>query len=152
MNPPRHQAPRVKRERSSPLQVIVGYGILQLPSLALIILILILVRRWIDLPEWLIWCLVAIWVAKEAIMFPSVWRVYKQRVRGGAASYVGARGTAEERLDPTGYVRVHEELWWARVSAGVRPVEPGETVRIRRIDGLTLLVEPENTDNDEHTK
>jgi membrane-bound serine protease (ClpP class) len=133
----------MKKSRS-PLRVIAGYVVLQLPSLALIVLILILVRRWVDLPEWLVWCLVAIWVAKEVTMFPSVWRSYNQRFRGGTASLIGARGTAEERLEPWGYVRVNDELWRAKVLKGMRPVKQGETVRVRGINGLTLLVEPED--------
>jgi membrane protein implicated in regulation of membrane protease activity len=130
-----------------PVRIIAGYMILQLPSLALLILILILVRRWIDLPEWLVWCFVAVWVAKEVMMFPSVWRSYSQRIWGGTTSLIGARGIAEERLDPSGYVRVNDELWRARVWQGSRPVGQGENVRVRGVDGLTLLVEPENNGN-----
>lgn len=136
----------MKRPRL-PFGIIAGYVILQLPSLALLIVILILVRRWIDLPEWLVWCFVAIWAAKEVMMFPSVWRSYSQRIRGGTTSLIGARGTAEERLDPSGYVRVNDELWRARVRQGFRPVGQGENVRVRGIDGLILLVEPENNGN-----
>jgi membrane-bound ClpP family serine protease len=128
----------------SPFRVIAGYVVLQLPSLALLVLILILVRRWIDLPEWLVWGFVAIWVAKEVTMFPSVWRSYNQRSRGGTASLIGARGIAEERLEPSGYARVNDELWQAKVLKGMRPVKQGETVRVRGIDGLTLIVEPES--------
>jgi membrane protein implicated in regulation of membrane protease activity len=124
-------------------RLIAGYVILQLPSVALLILILILVWRWIDLPEWLVWCFVVLWAAKEVIMFPSIWRSYSQKTRGGVGSLIGVRGTAEERLDPSGYVRVNDELWRARVRQGIRPVREGENIRVRGIDGLTLLVEPE---------
>jgi membrane protein implicated in regulation of membrane protease activity len=136
----------VRRSRL-PVRIIAGYAILQLPSLALLILILILVRRWIDLPEWLVWCFVALWAAKEVMMFPSVWRSYSQRIRGGTTSLIGARGIAEERLDPTGYVRVNDELWRARVPQGIRSVKQGENVLVRGIEGSTLLVEPENSGN-----
>jgi membrane protein implicated in regulation of membrane protease activity len=138
----------MKRSRL-PVQIFAGYVILQLPSLALLILILILVRRWIDLPEWLVWSFVAIWAAKEVMMFPFVWRSYSQRIRGGTTSLIGARGTAEERLDPSGYVRVNDELWRARARKGTRHIRQGENVRVRGIDGLTLVVEPENNGNDE---
>jgi membrane protein implicated in regulation of membrane protease activity len=130
-----------------PVRIFAGYVILQLPSLALLVLILILVRRWIDLPEWLVWCFVAVWAAKEVMMFPSVWRSYSHKIRGGSTSLIGARGIAEERLDPSGYVRVNDELWRAKVPQGIRPVLKGENVRVRAIDGLTLLVEPENNGN-----
>jgi membrane-bound ClpP family serine protease len=77
-------------------------------------------------------------------MFPSVWRSYNQRSRGGTTLLIGARGTTVERLAPSGYVRVNDELWRARVADGAPPIERGETIRVRGIDGLTLLVEPEN--------
>jgi membrane protein implicated in regulation of membrane protease activity len=132
------------KKRRLPVRIFAGYLILQLPSLALLVLIFILVRRWIDLPEWLVWCFVGIWAIKEVMMFPSVWRSYSQRIRGGTTSLIGAQGTAEERLDPSGYVQVNDELWRAKVPQGIRPVSKGENVRVRGIDGLTLLVEPED--------
>jgi len=38
-----------------------------------------------------------------------------------------------------GMIRVHGELWRAE---SLRPVEEGETVRILRVEGLKLYVEP----------
>jgi membrane-bound serine protease (ClpP class) len=38
-----------------------------------------------------------------------------------------------------GMVRVHGELWRAESS---RPVQEGETVRVLRVEGLKLYVEP----------
>jgi hypothetical protein len=68
--PPQGVDLKSMKKPRSPLRVIAGYAILQLPSLALLVLILIFVKRWIDLPEWLVWCFVAIWAAKEVMMFP----------------------------------------------------------------------------------
>lgn len=59
------------KKRHLRFRVIAGYVILQLPGVALLILVLILVRRLINLPEWLVWLFVAIWIAKEVTMFPS---------------------------------------------------------------------------------
>ncbi len=55
---------------------------------------------------------------------------------------VGALGTARERLDPAGYVRVGAELWRAEVSREHAPVESGAVVRVRAVRNLTLYVEP----------
>jgi membrane protein implicated in regulation of membrane protease activity len=55
---------------------------------------------------------------------------------------IGTEGIAEERLDPSGYIRVHGELWRAEVIDKTIPVEKGETVLIERAYGLTLLVKP----------
>jgi len=55
---------------------------------------------------------------------------------------IGTEGITEERLAPSGYIRVHGELWRAEVMEGEAPIERGETVLIQRAYGLTLLVKP----------
>jgi membrane-bound ClpP family serine protease len=50
----------------------------------------------------------------------------------------GARARAVGRLEPTGYVRVENELW-AAVSDGPA-VESGETVVVLRREGMRLVV------------
>ena len=56
----------------------------------------------------------------------------------GAEGLIGARGLVMEPCRPEGYVRVKGELWRARCEEGA---DPGETVRVRTLDGLTLIVE-----------
>ncbi|GAI89314.1 unnamed protein product, partial [marine sediment metagenome] len=91
------------------------YALLQVPALALLVVLLIVVQRWVDLPAWFSWGLVALWVAKDAILFPFTWRAYDWHRSGDANSMVGARGVTEEQLAPSGYIRVHGELWKAEV-------------------------------------
>ena len=59
----------------------------------------------------------------------------------GKEELIGAQGIAVGRLSAgaEGLVRVHGELWRAESS---RPVQEGETVRILRVEGLKLYVEP----------
>ena len=59
----------------------------------------------------------------------------------GKEELIGAQGIAVARLPAgaEGMVRVHGELWRAESS---RPVQEGETVRILRVEGLKLYVEP----------
>jgi membrane-bound serine protease (ClpP class) len=59
----------------------------------------------------------------------------------GKEELIGAQGVAVARLSAgtEGMVRVHGELWRAESS---RPVQEGETVRILRVEGLKLYVEP----------
>jgi membrane-bound serine protease (ClpP class) len=59
----------------------------------------------------------------------------------GKEELIGARGVAIARLSAgaEGMVRVHGELWRAESS---RPVQEGEPVRILRVEGLKLYVEP----------
>ncbi len=122
-------------------RMIVRYGLYQIPGLALLTAILFLVQRWIDLPVWFFWGAIAAWLIKDAILFPFVWRAYdKDRVKE-LQGLVGTEGIVEERLAPTGYIRVHGELWQAEVVGADTTLERGEPVRIRSIKGLRLQVE-----------
>ncbi len=56
---------------------------------------------------------------------------------------IGKKGIVESHLHPSGLLQVHGEIWRAEVR-GKRPsVDPGETVRIEEVQGLTLIVRPE---------
>jgi len=118
-------------------QVVLKYSLFQLPGLVLFFLILILVQRWTDLPLRFIWGLLILWVIKDVVLFFFVWRAY-QRV---ANPLIGMKGVAEEQLAPSGYIRVHGELWQAEMIREGPPIEKGEFVRIQGIRGLVLLVQ-----------
>jgi membrane protein implicated in regulation of membrane protease activity len=119
------------------------YALFQLPGLALVVLVLILIGRWSDLPAWVFWVVIVLWVLKDLAAFPFVWTAYDPH--DGGNPLVGARGVARERLAPSGYVRIRGELWKAQAT-GDRAIECGETVRVRSAHGLTLTVEPEADD------
>jgi membrane-bound serine protease (ClpP class) len=59
----------------------------------------------------------------------------------GKEELIGSQGVAVAQLSAgaEGMVRVHGELWRAESS---RPVQEGQTVRILRVEGLKLYVEP----------
>jgi membrane-bound serine protease (ClpP class) len=59
----------------------------------------------------------------------------------GKEELIGAQGIAVAQLaaGAVGLVRVHGELWRAESS---RPVQEGDSVRILRVEGLKLYVEP----------
>jgi membrane protein implicated in regulation of membrane protease activity len=117
------------------------YVLLQAPGVLILVLVLILVRQWIGLSTLFICGLVALWVAKDLILFPFLWQAYD---RDQGNQMIGTRGIAEERLAPSGYVYIHGELWQAEVMKGYPPIDRGETVRVRGINGLILLVQPDN--------
>jgi membrane-bound serine protease (ClpP class) len=64
-----------------------------------------------------------------------------QPVRTGSEELVGATAEVRESLDPVGQVFVSGALWQARL-AGAGQIDPGNRVRIKSVDGLTLEVEP----------
>jgi len=118
------------------------YALFQIPDICLLILILI-VAKWLDLPGWLTYGFIIFWIAKDIVMFPFVWRAYDT----GPPSMIGNTGVAEERLAPFGYIRIQGELWKAELAEGFREIEKGEPVRVRAIKGLTLIVEPDGREN-----
>jgi membrane-bound serine protease (ClpP class) len=60
------------------------------------------------------------------------------KVKMGPETLVGAVGEVVTRCAPLGQVRLQGELWRARCEEGA---DPGERVRVRARDGLTLVVE-----------
>ena len=62
------------------------------------------------------------------------------RPQTGAEAMIGKEAEVVARCRPTGRVRVDGELWEAYCAEGA---ELGQTVRIDRLDGLTLVVSRE---------
>lgn len=117
------------------------YILLQLPGAVLLVFALILARRWIDIPTWLFWGLIVLWVGKDVVLFPFVRKAYE--VQEDINPMVGARGVAVEKLAPSGFIRIEGELWKAEAAEGLLAIEPGDAVKVRDARGLTLIVEPE---------
>ena len=124
--------------------VLAKYCAIQLPATVLAIAILLLVEGRLEWPQWIVWTIVALWIAKDAILYPFVWRAYDPS-DPAALPYPmeGATGIAVDRIDPSGLVRVSGELWRAELSRGAPGIEEGETVQVKARLGLTLLVERE---------
>ena len=138
---------RESREPSLRSARLVRYVLLQLPDLALLGLVLLLLHRGLGLPTTVAWIIVALWVVKSVVLYPVVQRLYRQGpVRRDPG--VGSLGVVQDRLDPVGYARFTGELWRCRPPRGAGPIEQGATVRVHRVDGLTLVVEEAHQDDD----
>ena len=124
-----------------PRPIYLRYILLNIPVVAAVILVLIIIQNWIVLPDWLFWSIIAFWVVLDIVLFPFTWRAYDWERPGRSRSMIGERGRAKERLAPSGYVQVHGELWRAEIIHDGRPVEKGQSVKIVKMDGLTLFVE-----------
>ena len=125
-------------------RIVLRYTLFQIPSLVLLAVILWVVRRYVDLPQWFFWGFMLLWVVKDAVLFPFVWRAYDRSQERSLQKMIGKKGVAKERLDPSGYIQVHGELWKAELMEGAPPVEEGEPVRVEGIRGLVLLVQGES--------
>jgi membrane-bound serine protease (ClpP class) len=79
--------------------------------------------------------LLAVFLMREVI------KSFKWKFATGAEALSGAVGEVTEQIDGRGMVFVEGELWRA---AADRRISKGERVRVVRVDGLTLHVEPIN--------
>jgi membrane protein implicated in regulation of membrane protease activity len=69
--------------------------------------------------------LVILWIVKDIILFPLVWRAYDKRITDAKGSLVGLQGRALEHISPSGYVKVRGELWRAELDDITCPVCAG---------------------------
>ncbi len=123
-------------------RIVLRYARFQIPDIAIFALILFVLHQWVDLSLWLFIGIISLWMVKYVLVFSFVWPAYDKPRPGDVKSLIGTDGIAEERLDPSGYIRVHGELWRAEVIGKTIPIEKGQTVLIERACGLTLLVKP----------
>lgn len=73
-----------------------------------------------------------------------VWEAHRNdAVRTGSEEMVGAAAEARSSIDPDGRVWLEGTIWSARLAAGATPVRLGDRVRVEAVDGLTLVVRPE---------
>ncbi len=85
---------------------------------------------------------VTVGVAAGVLFSATIMIALRQRrrpVASGREEMIGAVAEALETFDESGKVRTHGEIWYARTS---RPVQSGQKLRIKNVDGLTLEVEP----------
>jgi membrane protein implicated in regulation of membrane protease activity len=130
--------------RKIPRPIYLRYLLLNIPGLVAVILILIIIRHWVDLPAWLFWSIIGFWIIKDIVLFPVVWRSYDWERPGRSRSMIGERGVARDRLAPSGYVRVRGELWRAEKLGDGPAIEAGQPVKIIKMEGLTLFVKQQN--------
>jgi membrane-bound ClpP family serine protease len=129
--------------RASTRRVFARYLAFELPSwVALVVLLAILMRVW-DLSLAMAAAVLALWVAKDLLLFPVLRIAYEPSGgSGGPENLIGALGTVSAPLDPEGWIRIGSERWRARVSREHVPVPVGAAVRVTAVEGLLLRVEP----------
>ncbi len=120
-------------------RVILRYALFQIPDLGALVAILLLLKWWLGLSPQLAWGLTVLWLLKEIALFPFLWPACEPYPESGS-HLIGAAGIAEERLAPTGYVRVEGELWRAKAMEEEAPIDKGEQITVQGVSGLTLLV------------
>jgi len=83
-------------------------------------------------------------LANALFFFTMLSMVLKARhkpIVSGREELIGSAGEVIEAVENYGRVRVHSENWQAKSNV---PIPPGKIIRVTGIEGLTLIVEPEN--------
>ena len=122
------------------------YALYQIPGTTLAALALLWLERQGIISSALGWTLLGLWLGKEVVLYPLTRRAYDDSPSSpvGADPLIGARGVAEEDLDPAGYVRVRGELWRAEAHGAV---PRGARVLVQSVRGLTLIVRSDDGGN-----
>lgn len=123
--------------------VLLKYMLFQLPELAVLAIILLLLETSKVLSTTTVWIVIILWIIKDAALYPFVWQAYDFGRHQETDPIIGQIGSCRERLDPSGYISVRGELWKAVISDTHRPIEKGQSVRVIGNKGLTLFVIPE---------
>ena len=92
-----------------PRRVLLRYLAFQAPSWVLWGIVLYMIRRFMGFPAWIVWAAISIWIAKDFLMLPFVWRSYEIELEQ-RHPLTGAEGVVEKPLAPTGYIQVRGEL------------------------------------------
>lgn len=133
-------------------RLIIRYTLLQLPGYVLLILVLILLRRIVNIPDTTLWAVLGLWLAKDIVLFPLVGRYYAPENFQDRFSMIGKDGIVQKPLAPAGTIRVRGELWKAEVTEQWHSIEYGRRVVVQDIKGLTLKVKPaENSEKPSKT-
>ena len=135
------------KHRKIPKSIYLRYILLNIPEFVAMLLILVVIQYWVVIPVWLLWSIIGFWIVKDAILFPFIWRAYDWDRAGKSRSMIGERGVAKEKLIPAGYVKIRGELWRAEKIGAGPPIEEGQPVRVKKMEGLTLFVVPEHTED-----
>jgi membrane protein implicated in regulation of membrane protease activity len=123
-------------------RIVFRYLLFQVPELGIFGAVVLILQDYGIVSFSLAWSLVALWAIKDVVLYPFVWRAYEGKVSDDPNPLIGATAIVQQRLDPTGYIRVRGELWKAELKQGCPPVEKDEKVRVRAIYGLILSVDP----------
>ena len=117
------------------------YVLLEIPGWILAAGVLTFLVYRFELASWIAFALFGLWVAKDFALYPVLKIAYEDANPAATEGLIGALGTATDRIEGEGWVRVGPELWRAELARDARPVEAGAAVRIRDVDGLVLKVE-----------
>jgi membrane protein implicated in regulation of membrane protease activity len=118
----------------------VRYLLLESPGWLLAGLVAAAARQSLGVSTELAVTFVAIWVAKDLLLYPWLRDALAGEAPSQAEKLVGRTGVVVEPLDPRGMVRLGAELWRAEATPQETPIAREHQVQVRAVRGLTLVV------------
>ena len=73
------------------------------------------------------------------LVIRAVYRVHKKKPVTGSIGLIGTEGMVIEKLDPSGLIKTHGEIWKA-VSTDKKIIKKGSPVEVVKVEGLLLYV------------
>ena len=134
--------PEAQRRERPDRHVLLRYAALHAPGELFVLALSLAAWQWLSLPSWAAWAVPLGWAAKDAVLFPFVWRAYEPDDPRAATWLIGQVAVSEERLDPGGWARLGAELWRVELADATRSVQRGAKLRVVGVEGLVLRVEP----------
>lgn len=134
-----HQAGEI-RSYNGGMRVIARYIAFNIPGLVLVSIVVFLLQHWNIISVGLAWLLLALWMIKDAVLFPFTRTAYEDPPSSGPQGLVGSEGVASTDLDPKGLVVVQGERWQAFTRDGGL-IERHRSVRVCDTRGIILVVE-----------
>ena len=124
---------------------LVGYTIYAIIGTALELIVVIFVILWglplagIHIPLYLSILIIVMLLAFDYFTYHMGMQALKKRLIHDMGSLLDHEGIVVSLIDPVGYVRVGNELWKA---TSTRRLEIGETVIVKEMQGLKIIVAP----------
>jgi membrane-bound serine protease (ClpP class) len=84
-------------------------------------------------------------VFSSLIILRAILKASKRPPQTGAESLIGKTGVAESDLNPNGMVKIERQTWSATTLG--ETVNEGQTVRVKSVSGVRLLVVPEEKED-----
>jgi len=129
-------------------RIVVRYTLIQAIAFVVFVAILLLIRKAVHFPLWVGMILVIAWIIKDVAFFPFTWSAYDWDYSTTLHPMIGAVGKTTRPLSPSGYISVRGELWRAELTDSHSFVEKDHPVVVRKVEGLTLIVEPSDMMSD----
>jgi membrane protein implicated in regulation of membrane protease activity len=131
------------------VQTWLRYAAFQIPGWVMVAVVLFSCVEFLGLAPRTAGIAFALWLAKDAALYPLTRKGYEHRPHVPAEHLIGARAIAQQELAPEGYVRVGAELWRARLRDRGARAPAGSVLVVRGVRQLELEVEPESASGSE---